>query len=160
MVDQSLKYCGIVGPSNSGKTTLIEHLIPLLSPFKIAVLKHSHHHTVGPESPHKDSARYIRAGALSSMCAPASCSFEEALFQLNVQGQVDAVIVESFRTAPIPKLLYAPRGLDAEWHIPSGIVAQVGSAIIGPTVLNGDPEAIARWMRNLWLPPCQTGNPG
>ena len=160
MVDQSLKYCGIVGPSNSGKTTLVEHLIPLLSPLKIAVLKHSHHHTVGPESPHKDSARYIRAGALSSMCAPARCSFEQALIQLNVQGQVDAVIVESFRAAPIPKLLYAPKGLDAKWHIPSGIIAQVGSAIKGPKVLSDDPETIARWMRSLWLLECQTGNPG
>ena len=70
MVDQSLKYCGIVGPSNSGKTTLVEHLIPLLSPLKIAVLKHSHHHTVGPESP-SQGLRKIHPGrrTVEHVCA-------------------------------------------------------------------------------------------
>ena len=160
MVDSSLKCCGIVGPSNSGKTTLIEHLIPLLSPLKIAVIKHSHHHTVGPEHPHKDTARYIRAGALSTVCAPASCSFESALMQLKYQEQIDALIIESFRSAPIPKLLYAPRGLDSDWYIPTGIIAQVGSSIKDLTVLHDEPEDIAKWMRSLWFHPIQTGNPG
>ena len=126
MVDNNFKCCGIIGPSGSGKTTLIEQLIPLLMPLKIAVLKHSHHHSIGPESSHKDSKRYMQAGALSSLCVPANTSFEEALRQLLSVGDVSAVIVESFRIAPIPKLLYAPNGLDKEWYLPNGIVAQVG----------------------------------
>ena len=51
---------------------MIEQLIPLLSPLRVAVLKHSHHLHIGPELPHKDSVRYRAAGALSSLCVPAA----------------------------------------------------------------------------------------
>ncbi|MEC8381621.1 MAG: molybdopterin-guanine dinucleotide biosynthesis protein MobB [Myxococcota bacterium] len=160
MVDNNFKCCGIIGPSGSGKTTLIEQLIPLLMPLKIAVLKHSHHHWIGPESSHKDSKRYMQAGALSSLCVPANMPFEEALRQLLSVGDVSAVIVESFRNAPIPKLLYAPNGLDKEWYLPNGIVAQVGDSVEGVAALRNDPIAIAEWMVKLWERTVQTGNPG
>lgn len=53
----------IVGYSQSGKTTLIEKLIPeLLSRgYKVATVKHTHHHVV-PDDAEKDSWRHLQAG--------------------------------------------------------------------------------------------------
>lgn len=146
---------GIVGPSKSGKTTLIEQLIPLLSPLNIAVLKHSHHLSLGPELPSKDSVRYRAAGAVSALSVPADTGFETAMNQLLAARQVDLVLVESFRSAPIPKLLYAPMGLDTDWHIPEGLVAQVGSSIDGLLSIADTPQDIARWIESNY-----TGRPG
>lgn len=53
----------ITGPSGSGKTTLIRKLIAHLAPDKrICVIKHSHHR-IPAEAPHKDTARFLQAGA-------------------------------------------------------------------------------------------------
>ena len=61
---------GIVARSGTGKTTLIEKLIPLLSKkqLKIAVIKHSHH-TFQWDTPGKDSARFRQSGARQILLA-------------------------------------------------------------------------------------------
>lgn len=61
---------GIAGRSGSGKTTLIEAMLPLLAArgLKVSVIKHSHH-DLELEPPHKDSARFRRAGAHEVMVA-------------------------------------------------------------------------------------------
>jgi molybdopterin-guanine dinucleotide biosynthesis adapter protein len=62
------RIIGFVGASNSGKTTLICELIPLIeSHFEsIGVLKHTHH--VGP-SRHGDTQRFLEAGAFVAILA-------------------------------------------------------------------------------------------
>ena len=139
---------------------MIEQLIPLLSPLRIAVLKHSHHLHIGPEAPHKDSVRYRAAGALSSLCVSAAVSFKNALHQLLSTAQVDIVIVESFRRAPIPKLLYAPNGVDSDWQIPQGIITQVGNSIEGLRSLENSPDVIVNWILSLPKTEIYTGKPG
>ncbi len=54
---------GFVGHSQSGKTTLIEKLIPELISrgYKVATVKHTHHHVV-PDDTEKDSWRHLQAG--------------------------------------------------------------------------------------------------
>ena len=54
---------GIVGWKNSGKTTLIERLIPLLSQLglKVMTVKHTHHE-LGPLTGSSDGERHARAG--------------------------------------------------------------------------------------------------
>lgn len=53
----------VVGHSQSGKTTLIEKLIPELISrgYKVATVKHTHHHVV-PDDAEKDSRRHLQAG--------------------------------------------------------------------------------------------------
>ncbi len=52
-----------VGHSQSGKTTLIEKLIPemISRGYKVATVKHTHHHIV-PDDTEKDSYRHLQAG--------------------------------------------------------------------------------------------------
>jgi molybdopterin-guanine dinucleotide biosynthesis protein B len=66
-----LPIVAIVGRTNSGKTTLIERLIPVLSAkgYRIATVKHHHHGDFEADQPGKDSWRHARAGAVASALA-------------------------------------------------------------------------------------------
>ncbi len=59
---------GIVGWKNSGKTTLVERLIPLLSQrgLKVATVKHTHH-DLRPRDGWTDGERHARAGAIQTI---------------------------------------------------------------------------------------------
>ena len=108
---------GITGWSGSGKTSLIEHLIPLLSArgFVVGVLKHAHHNfSVDQEG--KDSHRFRLAGsrqtAISSarrwalMSELGEDEAEMDVFALleKFQPQCNLVLVEGYKNAPLPKI--------------------------------------------------------
>ncbi len=58
-----MKVFGFAGQSSSGKTTVIENLIPLFSGFGLTVLVIKHtHHSFDVDSPGKNSWRQHRAG--------------------------------------------------------------------------------------------------
>lgn len=69
-MDPSPPIVSIVGKSNSGKTTLIERLIPVLGArgYRIGTIKHSHH-DIDLDRPGKDSYRHKEAGAEAVMVA-------------------------------------------------------------------------------------------
>jgi molybdopterin-guanine dinucleotide biosynthesis protein B len=98
---------GIVGRQGSGKTTLIERLIPAIKArgLSVSTVKHTHHHQFELEPPGKDSHRHRQAGAseiniasdtgwarIASSAQPAS--LQDLLKQLR---PVDVVLVEGFK---------------------------------------------------------------
>ena len=113
---------GIVAWSGTGKTTLLERLIPELKNIGIRVgaIKHSHH-DFEIDKPGKDSDRLRKAGAgqiiLASKFRTAFIIEEDGetepdLFQqlkrLDVE-RLDLVLVEGFRQEAIPKIeVYRP----------------------------------------------------
>ena len=66
----TLPLLGFVAWSGTGKTTLLERLIPLLGQrgLRLGVLKHTHHH-FDMDKPGKDSHRLRQAGARQVMAA-------------------------------------------------------------------------------------------
>jgi molybdopterin-guanine dinucleotide biosynthesis protein MobB len=97
----------IVGRQGSGKTTLIERLIPALRArgLSVSTIKHTHHHRFELEPPGKDSHRHRSAGASEVILASDSgwariaassrpASLQELLAELR---PVDVVIVEGFK---------------------------------------------------------------
>ena len=58
------RVVGFIGYSNTGKTTLIEKLIPIFTSrgLRVAAIKHAHH-GFDMDRPGKDSYRYRQAGA-------------------------------------------------------------------------------------------------
>ena len=68
-----MKAIGFIGYSNSGKTTLIEKLIPLFIArgLRVAAIKNAHH-GFDMDRPGKDSFRYRDAGAQQVLIATAS----------------------------------------------------------------------------------------
>jgi molybdopterin-guanine dinucleotide biosynthesis protein MobB len=104
----------IVGKSNSGKTTLIEKLIPELRKrgYRVATIKHNRH---GFDIDHegKDSWRHKRAGAqMTVIASPTKVALIEdtdrdyEIHELikNFIHDVDIILVEGFKGNACPKI--------------------------------------------------------
>lgn len=114
MAKESVPCLSIVGRSNTGKTTIIERLIPILRKkgLKIAVIKH-HPHDFDIDIPGKDTYRYKQAGASASILAsPGKVAVVEdtegelALEEIITRyvRDVDILLIEGFKRAKIPKI--------------------------------------------------------
>jgi molybdopterin-guanine dinucleotide biosynthesis protein B len=101
------KVTAIIGRQGSGKTTLIERLIPAIRGrgLTVSTIKHTHHHQFELEPPGKDSHRHRAAGAAEVILAsdagwariassPRPASLEALLAELR---PVDLVLVEGFK---------------------------------------------------------------
>ena len=110
-----MKIIGIIGYSNSGKTTLIERLIPIFRKRGLAVsaIKNAHH-GFDMDRAGKDSFRYREAGAGQVLIATAlrwalltetpkrAATLDELLSEL---APCDLVIIEGFKSeGHIPRI--------------------------------------------------------
>lgn len=131
-----MKVFGIAGWSNSGKTTLIERLLPLLAArgLRVSVVKHAHQ-KFDIDRPGKDSFRFREAGSYEVLVSsPARWALmrenhgadeprlDELLAHLSA---CDLVLVEGFKRDAMPKL---------EVHR-----AAIGKALLSPD----DPHVVA-----------------
>jgi molybdopterin-guanine dinucleotide biosynthesis protein B len=114
MAKESIPYFSIVGRSNTGKTTVIERLIPILvgKGLKVAVIKH-HPHDFEIDIPGKDTYRYKQAGAtMSILASPGKVAVvEDTETELTLEEiitryihDVNLLIVEGFKREEIPKI--------------------------------------------------------
>ena len=110
-----MKVFGIAGYSGAGKTTLLEQLIPCFTErgLRVSVIKHAHH-GFDIDRPGKESYRHRAAGASEVLLA---CNTRWALMhELREETELtlaellarlspcDLVLVEGFKTEPLPKL--------------------------------------------------------
>ena len=104
----------VVGKSNSGKTTLIERIIPRLAEkgYRVATIKHNRH---GFDIDHegKDSWRHKKAGAFTTVIASPGmvAVVEDAEKDYGIAELVeryirnaDLILVEGFKDNPFPKI--------------------------------------------------------
>ncbi len=110
-----MKVIGFAGWKNSGKTTLVEGLIEMLtaSGLRVSTVKHAHH-SFEIDQPGKDSYRHRAAGATEVVVAskkrwaliheqsdPAEPDLDEILARMS---DVDVVLVEGFKDLPFDKI--------------------------------------------------------
>jgi len=110
-----MKVFGIAGYSGSGKTSLIEKLLPLLVArgLRVSVIKHAHH-GFDLDKPGKDSWRHREAGAsevlmlsndrwvlMSELRGAPEPSLDE---QLDILSPCDLVLIEGYKAAAVPKI--------------------------------------------------------
>ncbi|MGL5224760.1 MAG: bifunctional molybdopterin-guanine dinucleotide biosynthesis adaptor protein MobB/molybdopterin molybdotransferase MoeA [Aeromonas sp.] len=133
----TLALLGFAAWSGTGKTTLLEQLIPLLMArgLRVGVLKHAHH-DFDIDHPGKDSYRLRKAGAQQIMIASrrrhariietqlAEAEFHPLLANFD-QRELDLLLVEGFKHEHFPKI---------ELHR-----AQIGKPLLYPD----DPDIIA-----------------
>lgn len=114
-----MKIIQVVGRSNSGKTTFIRSLIPLLKKIgRVAVIKHLGDHEFGLEEG-KDTTHFFNAGAditvgmdsHKSVVAIQNNSLEEMLDLLLSKG-MDYVVIEGFKQKPFPKIVIGSLTID------------------------------------------------
>ena len=115
---RNLRVIFVSGFSNSGKTTLIELLVPRLRQrgLRVGTIKHAHE-GVEVDRPGKDSWRHRQAGACAvTLISPRQvASFvqteeETQLTQMieQVAQTVDLILVEGFKEVPGLKILIEP----------------------------------------------------
>lgn len=110
-----MKVFGFAGYSNSGKTTLIEQLIPRFVErgLRVSLIKHAHH-GFDLDRPGKDSYRHREAGAsevflvsskrwvlMHELRDEAEPTLE---YQMSLMAPCDLVLVEGFKYTAIPKI--------------------------------------------------------
>lgn len=110
-----MKVFGFAGFSGSGKTTLIEELIPrfVMEGLKVSLIKHAHH-DFDIDQRGKDSYRHREAGATEVMVTGGRRWVlmhelrgepePELNDQLKRLAPCDLVLIEGFKSYPIPKL--------------------------------------------------------
>jgi len=114
MEKKNFPYISFVGRSNTGKTTVIERLIPVLRKkgLKVAVIKH-HPHDFDIDIPGKDTYRYKQAGASTSILAsPGKVAvIEDTATELTLEEiitryvhDIDLLLIEGFKREQVPKI--------------------------------------------------------
>ena len=162
-----MKVVGFAGYSGSGKTHLVERLIPALKlrGLRVSVVKHAHHRfDIDHEG--KDTFRHREAGAFEVVVASRNRlalmrEFEQEA-QLSVHhliaelyDGVDWVLVEGFKESDLPKIEVwrAAASKPARYPDDEFIVAiatdspqALPEATLRPVLDLNDAEAIAQWL--------------
>ena len=116
---------GFAAASGTGKTTLLEQLIPMLRQrgLNVGLIKHSHH-SFDIDHPGKDSFRLRAAGAspvmlisrkrraiITEFAAQDEPRLDDQLKAFDQTG-LDLILVEGFKSEPIPKIELHREALD------------------------------------------------
>jgi molybdopterin-guanine dinucleotide biosynthesis adapter protein len=142
------RVVAIVGRQGSGKTTLIEKLIPALKArgLSVSTIKHTHHHEIELDVAGKDSHRHRVAGASEVIVAsdsgwariaarPEPASLADLLGQLRT---VDVVLVEGFKKLEGLRRVEVFRGEGAPLALDDpGIAAVASPGGVSPTGYGG-----------------------
>lgn len=115
MIQSAIPILGFVARSNTGKTTLLVRILPLLTQrgWRVAVIKHAAH-GFDIDRPGKDSFRLSQAGATQTLIgsptqwvlmteASHPPGLNELLRHID-QDRIDCVLVEGFKQEPFPKI--------------------------------------------------------
>lgn len=158
---------GIAAWSGTGKTTLLEKLLPLLRErgLKVGVVKHAHH-TFEVDHPGKDSYKLRHAGAEPMVIAsrdrfalmqetPGQKEPDLAqLLAMMTPHTPDIVIVEGFKAQPISKLVLYRHGIGDATILTGPWVEAVALSQPSPVTLPvsvslldlDDPQMITSWI--------------
>ncbi len=112
-VSDMIPVISFVGSSNSGKTTLVEQVIKILSDkgIRISLIKHDAH---GFEIDHegKDTWRHKKAGAVRvlisspakyAMIADGEADLGDMLYMAG-DGDIDLIVIEGYKSSSLPKI--------------------------------------------------------
>ncbi len=131
-----MKAIGIIGYSNTGKTTLIEKLIPIFRArgLRVSAIKNAHH-GFDMDRPGKDSFRYREAGASQVLIATG------LRWALLTETPQRAVSLEELLSLLAPCDLVIIEGFKSEGHIPRIEVRRTTNT--EPPIFPRDPNVIA-----------------
>jgi molybdopterin-guanine dinucleotide biosynthesis adapter protein len=162
-----MKVVGFAGYSGSGKTHLVERLIPALKMrgLRVSVVKHAHH-KFDIDHPGKDTWRHREAGAFEVVVAsdrrlalmrefeqPAQLSVHHLLAEL--YDGVDWVLVEGFKSSNLLKVeVWRPEAAKPARYPDDDFIvaiatddpARLPQSTLRPVLDLNDADAIAQWL--------------
>ncbi|MER3424588.1 MAG: molybdopterin-guanine dinucleotide biosynthesis protein B [Nitrospiraceae bacterium] len=149
----TIPILSIVGRSNSGKTTLIERLIPelVLTGYRVATIKHAGH-GFDLDTEGKDSWRHKRAGASTVIVVSKGglAMFSDVSSEIKVEElrdrfldpEIDLILAEGWKSEGFPKVLVIR---DQVGEVPvsqEGILAVVSNKPVDISVPQLNPDDI------------------
>ena len=118
----------VSGEKNSGKTTLIEAVLPILTArgYSVAVVKHDGH-SFAPDVPGTDTRRFFDAGAMGTavfdgekfMLVKRQAVTEKQLFE--AFPEADLILIEGLKGSSYSKLFLKA----GEWQDPQEVAAML-----------------------------------
>lgn len=161
-------FIAISGVKNSGKTTLITRLLPILAGYglKIATIKHDGHEFEG-DVPGTDTYRHRKAGAYGTAVFSKNC-FMAVKNQEDVTEkdlcrffpEADLILLEGFKGSDYPKIETVQKSVSRETVCDrKGLLAFVADFNIPdrgeiPCLSLAEPKTAARLIYNYWY--CRT----
>ncbi|CAE6747539.1 MAG: molybdopterin-guanine dinucleotide biosynthesis protein B [Nitrospira sp.] len=149
----SVPILSFVGRSNSGKTTLIERVIPLLvrAGYKVATVKHAGH-GFDLDTEGKDSWRHKQAGASSVVIISKSslAMFADVSDHMNVEdvrehyldASYDLILAEGWRSEGYPKIVVVRDQIGEVPVSQDGLLAIVSNKPVETSVPLLDPDDV------------------
>jgi len=104
------KAIAFTGPSNSGKTTLIEKIAKrLISSYKIAIIKNDPSDKAEFDRPGKDSYKFFQTGAEVVVTSPTRTTYfshrQKSLDEIvDMVEDFDILMVEGLKYLPLPRI--------------------------------------------------------
>ena len=104
------KAVAFTGPSNSGKTTLIEKIAKrLISSYKLAVIKNDPSNKAQFDTPGKDSYKFFQTGAEVVVTSPTRTTYfshrQKSLDEIvEMINDFDILLVEGLKYLPLPRI--------------------------------------------------------
>ena len=104
------KAVAFTGPSNSGKTTLIEEIAKrLISSYKIAIIKNDPSDKAKFDTPGKDSYKFFNTGAEVVVTSPTRTTYfshrQKSLDEIiEMINDFDILLVEGLKYLPLPRI--------------------------------------------------------
>lgn len=149
----SIPILCFVGRSNSGKTTLIERLIPELvrAGYRVATVKHAGH-GFDLDTEGKDSWRHKRAGASTVVVLSKGslAMFSDVSEQIKVEEirdryldhEIDLIIAEGWKSEGYPKVVVVRDQLGEVPVSPEGLLAIVSNQPVDVSVPRLHPDDV------------------
>ncbi len=149
------------GPSNSGKTTLIEKIAKRLIPdFQVAIVKHDPKDKALFDTPGKDSYKFSKTGAETVVVSPTRTTYfsqksKDIRDIIEMIKDFDYLLVEGLKTLPLPRIAIFREKIDESYFSYADAIAIDKSVDIEIydipeqiSVLDlNDVDAIIAWMR-------------
>lgn len=153
-IAMSVPILSFVGRSNSGKTTLIERVIPELvrAGYKVATVKHAGH-GFDLDTEGKDSWRHKQAGASSVVIISKSslAMFADVSDHMNVEdvreryldSSYDLILAEGWRSEGYPKIVVVRDQIGEVPVSQDGLLAVISNKPVETSVPLLDPDDVA-----------------
>ena len=110
------------GPSNSGKTTLIEKISTLLNKdgYKVAIVKHDPKDKAIFDKEGKDSYRFSKTGADVAVLSDTRTTLfkqqrSEISDVISMFGEFDFLLVEGLKTIPLPRICVQRETINSDY---------------------------------------------
>lgn len=156
------KAVAFTGPSNSGKTTIIQKVASvLLNDYKVAIIKNDPKDKARFDIEGKDSFKFFQTGAEVAVVSPNRTTYFSHKSQsldemIAVFGDFDFLLVEGLKTLPLPRISIFRGKIDEAYYDYSDAIAvddtiDSDNANIpeGIDILDlNSPEAVIEWIKN------------